>query len=205
MLLCSVVLWQFTVTVANCRIENFGDATFSLGFVHFTSIDGDCGCWSGGSEIVGRRRRRSLCMETVSDAATVSTLAKCQRANISNSRGTEAIRTAKRIMADCLYHWKGVSVDLHEAALYSRWSADQGNQYSQLNYGRTLEHGNGISIDLVEAARYYKLSADQGDVVGQFCYDRCLELGRGIGIDASAAARYFKLSADDDYLFAVLK
>jgi hypothetical protein len=55
-LLCSVALPQFVVVVANGRIENFGHATFSMGFLDFISLNGDRVCSSGGSEIVGGRR-----------------------------------------------------------------------------------------------------------------------------------------------------
>jgi hypothetical protein len=87
---------------------------------------------------------------------------------------------------------------LSEAARYYRLSADQGNVFSQLNYGRCLEFGKGVSIDLNEAAKYYKLSADQGHAQAQFYYGVLLDTGGDVLMNKSLATHYFKLSADQE-------
>jgi hypothetical protein len=88
---------RVAVAVADGGIENSGSATLSFELVQVTSQ------WRPGLlERLQRNcwrtkatRQRSLCRETVSGAATASTLTRCKHANISNRDGTEAIRTAK--------------------------------------------------------------------------------------------------------------
>jgi TPR repeat protein len=62
----------------------------------------------------------------------------------------------------CLFHGRGVPIELPKATHYFKLSADQGNDAAQVRYGQCLFHGRGVPVDLQTAANYFKLAADQG-------------------------------------------
>jgi TPR repeat protein len=52
------------------------------------------------------------------------------------------------------------------------FSADQGLDGAQFNYGACLEDGQGVAKDLPLAAEYYKKAADQGRANAKAAYER---------------------------------
>jgi TPR repeat protein len=57
-------------------------------------------------------------------------------------------------------------------------SAEQGNAFSQNNYGVCLEDDKCIAKRLSEALKYYKMSADQGNSLGQYNYGRFVRMAQ---------------------------
>ena len=57
----------------------------------------------------------------------------------------------------------GGPVDLHQAYLWYRKSADQGLAWAQTEAGKLIEHGQGVAKNEPAARALYEKAANQGD------------------------------------------
>ncbi|KAF9966900.1 hypothetical protein BGZ73_000810, partial [Actinomortierella ambigua] len=86
--------------------------------------------------------------------------------------------------------------DRHQAILWFRRSAAQGNASAQNNLGWMYQNGHGVKRDYGQAALWYHLSARQGNALAQFNIGWMYHHGHGIVQSYADAVAWYRKSAD---------
>jgi TPR repeat protein len=91
---------------------------------------------------------------------------------------------------------RGVKQDFHEAQLWCRQAAEQGNVMAQ-NVAGALAYGGhpGAEVDYAEAVKWWNRAAEQGNPDAQFFLGMAYELGRGVPKDLSKSKQWFEIAA----------
>ena len=94
-----------------------------------------------------------------------------------------------------IFRGRGVTANDHEAVMWFRRAADQGNASAQFYLGVMFDEGKGVPQDYAEAAKWYRRAAEQGDAQAQ--YNLALSYARGEGTEADnvSAHMWFNLAA----------
>jgi TPR repeat protein len=91
----------------------------------------------------------------------------------------------------------GLQINMKEAFLWYRLSAEQGYDAAQAVLAACYYEGTGCVKDTVEAFKWYRLAASQGFASAQCNLGICYELGVGCPVkDMFEATKWYKLSAE---------
>jgi len=96
----------------------------------------------------------------------------------------------------------GVPINLSQAAVYYRSSADIGYDWGQYNFANLLFDGRGVIRDLRHAFIWFLRAAIQGHSRAMNLLARCLEEGWGCARSAEQAAEWFRRAAEAGYFRA---
>jgi TPR repeat protein len=86
--------------------------------------------------------------------------------------------------------------DRAESTRYMKLSADQGNCYGEMGYGRALHFGYGVQKNIDQAFVYYERAAARGNARGQNGCGYCFEEGQGVRKDHARAVTYYRQGAE---------
>ena len=66
------------------------------------------------------------------------------------------------MLGECYYHGIGVEEDEHEAVMWTRKAAEQGQASAQFNLGWSYMTGTGVAQDENQGLRWFRRAASQG-------------------------------------------
>ena len=85
-----------------------------------------------------------------------------------------------------------------ECAELLRQSAELGNAWAQVSYGRFLCKGIGTALDPALAVEWFRKSADQGCPDAFYALGICYENGEGVAQDFDEAIAWYRKAVDTD-------
>ena len=85
-----------------------------------------------------------------------------------------------------------------ECAELLRQSAELGNAWAQVSYGRFLCKGIGTALDPALAVEWFRMSADQGCPDAFYALGICYENGEGVAQDFDEAIAWYRKAVDTD-------
>ena len=96
----------------------------------------------------------------------------------------------------------GDTVDLAEAAVQYRSSAEAGHDWGEYNFGNALFDGRGVPQDRAQALEWYLKAARRGHGRAMNLAARCFEEGWGCAKSPLEAAEWYRRSAETGYFRA---
>ncbi len=109
---------------------------------------------------------------------------------------------AMNMVGRCYELGWGVTIDLSQAAVYYRSSAEAGHDWGQYNLANLLFDGRGVARNLSDAFTWFLRAAMQGHARAMNLLARCLEEGWGCQRRPAEAAEWFRRSAEAGYFRA---
>jgi hypothetical protein len=96
-----------------------------------------------------------------------------------------------------MYHdGKGVPLDLAQAFLWSRKSAEQGDAKGESALAYAYYNGQGVPQDYAEASGWYRKAAEQGDPLAQQGLAYMYAKGDGVPHDDAQAVTWYRRAAE---------
>lgn len=141
---------------------------------------------------------------SVITAATAATLATQQSADAQQTKtaATAGDAAAQLRLAEMYYQGEGLPLDMDEAYVWARKSADQDVVHAQLLVAVMYSKGQGVDQDAGEAAYWYEKAAEQGDPSAQYTLGLYNAAGNGVDQDFGSAAKWFAQAAAQGHVRA---